>query len=804
MSLSSLVVIANTGEAYKAGWNCSNAPSIVGRIEERYGQRADTDYQVATQKRRGKKEDEAPPMALELMKIKRVPNVHTGLYVSSDPKGNNFAILQRHQMMDITDIPYVATVRSMMEDITELYKDMSEDDSIHDVVFDLGSFDQFPAHRFIICAASPVIEKALQNSMNSKIKVSNKLFGVDPSKCLSLENPKVFRAVLDLIYSRQCYFTGSEHMLEILECAKKDGKRNGPLYGDKWKELCRFRQLCRHLGLDTADLIIQRFISDLETHLEKYVHNNNSNSSDLPISSLDYSNGLPSMLFSRDDSFSDVVLESTDKLLFNVHKCILVARLNYFKSMFSTNWSCSEFGQSLSKSKSNNQPPKMILPFSSNAIEVLLECVYTNNADLLKEADCELICETIACSDYMMTDRLLQLAEAEMIRNITLKSSADILAFTWKHNGSQLKNTCFDFISLNLTAMLENKLLDNLSVEVLQELSAYYRSAQRNNLLISRDLEKARGIPTSEEYQEAIKHTSEEILEQLELIVETDGASMVIKKVQNKTPRSRVRLRSRTFSESDNITEIPEENSTATTTSPTRKDNLRLSCSSNPDADSTSLASPPFFRDITPPLTPVAPEKERKLIVPLPKNRIGLSTPPQGSPIRYEEFPSLGSTVVLQSTPPTVQNTPVMKSSNVTSSPGSGQTQTMAKPIKLQLRSPQQAQSPLTAGNAVIVNSPAGNGGSGGKKKTKWRALNSPAHVPKQSSNDFPSLEQQQKLTADGRDRSNPWKISNQSDIKPTQAVGFKAIVEDEVEKKRNFEKATSKPLTMMQVCCLQ
>lgn len=784
VSLSNLVVVTSTGEAYKAGWNCNNPPSIVGRMEERYGQVAAADFQVAVRQRRGKREDEAPSMALELMKIKRVPNVYTGLFVSSDPKGNNFAILQRHQMMDVTDLPEVKDLICISNDLLNMYQEMTEDDSIHDVIFDFGGFNQFPGHRYILAAASPIFANVLKNNLNSaKIKVSDKLFGVDVSKCTSLENPKVFQALMDLILKLECEYTSESCMQEIINCCKSDGKRNTSLFSEKYKELGRFRNLCRHLQLDVADAVVQQCMNDLTACWELP---GNENRYWYRMSGHLGKSSLPYIQFERKekDPFVDVVLESSDKNLIPAHKCMLAARLNYFKSMFSMNWSLSEY--STQPSTKDNQATKMVLPFSAKAIAVLLECVYTNRCESLKEAELDLLCEIIACSDYMMNDRLLQMAEAEMVHNITLKNVADILQFTWKHNGSQLKKTCFDFISLNLTAMLENRLLEILSVEILEELGSYYRTAQRNQLQISRDLEACCGVPESQTYMDASKNTSEDILEQLESIVETDAA-MVLKKTQVKTPRSRVRLRSRTLSESETIVECPDESTNAGSSS-----NLKLSCSSN--LDEMSPMSPPLSSKtpmVTPPVTPGVPDKERKLIVPLPKNVIGMSTPPQKisrSPLRFEEFPTLGASAAIATSPPN-QAVPLKSLVKAFSSSPNEKSSHIAKAVD-------HKTSPVPLPQTAT---PA----SGGKRKTKWRAINASAEVVTKGASGpgiggTPVLEQQ--LTSDGRDRNNPWKVSNPT--KSQKQVAFQNIVKDEVEKKKNFEKATSKPLPLMQVHC--
>ncbi|CAL8109849.1 unnamed protein product [Orchesella dallaii] len=761
---SSIVLITNTGEAYKAGWNYNNPPVIVGTMEERYGQVAATDFQVAV-RRRGLRNTEAPAMALEQMKIKRIPNVHTGLLVSSDVKGHNFSILQRHQMMDVTDIPDVG-VTSMLEDIEDLYQIMEEGDGIHDIIFEVNS-NHFPAHAFIVSSCSPVFHKIIYDHMPISaeepvaIKVTNALFGVDPQKHFSLEDGKIFQALLDMIYTNNCFVTSREYINELLVCFIEDGNKKGTKYGEKFKDTMRMRQLFRTLEFERGVERLQNIISCMDSH-------------DFPSNPNIYA-PLICPRFNREDGqlLGDVFLESSDKVLIQAHKCILGARVEYFRSMFSVNWTHGL------TTKSKTKP--MSLPFTAKALLSVLDYVYKDSIEVI-DGDFDLTWEAIACSDYMMLDRLLQIYECEMTKNINLKNVADILAFAWKHNSSQLRDTCFDFISLNLTAMLENKMLENLQNEVVVQLGAYYQQVQSRNLNYERALQKRdeTNTPKSSEYGYAVEMTPAELFEQLQMIEETDAA-LLQKKPVSKPPKSRVRLRSRTLSESESLQDHDE---------PSKELLLHIDCSIDENKISTPLGSPAQAA-FTPTLT------ERKYIVPMPRNSLALMSPPSKgvkSPIKIDEFPSLGASV---SSPPTRVFPPPRRTSvegnalpTLAQSSAPNTPKSAAQSSSMVMPSPKASTPPQP-----IKQSPVSSGG--GKKKTKWRTIKSDTDILSKSPVSGAAAvgpSSPSELTSDGRDRNNPWKV------KTTKQVTFKDIVDDEVEKRRNFEKAVSKPLKLMQI----
>lgn len=88
---------------------------------------------------------------------------------------------------------------------------LRNDESLYDIVFIVGN-QRFPAHRFFMAAASPVLYNMLTNGMEETNQREVTLKEV---------NADVWRVVLNYIYTGQMYLDNVETALRYLECAKR-------------------------------------------------------------------------------------------------------------------------------------------------------------------------------------------------------------------------------------------------------------------------------------------------------------------------------------------------------------------------------------------------------------------------------------------------------------------------------------------------------------------------------------------------------------------------------------------------------
>lgn len=160
----------------------------------------------------------------------------------------------------------------------------------------------------------------------------------------------------------------------------------------------------------------------------------------------------------------DVTMKSVDGKEFPCHKCVLCARLEYFRSMLSSSWieasSCAA----------------LEMPIHSDILKVILDYLYTDEAVVVKESqNVDFICSVLVVADQLLITRLKEICEVALTEKLTLKNAAMLLEFAAMYNAKQLKLSCLQFIGLNMAALLEARSLDVLSDAVLKDLSVFYR-----------------------------------------------------------------------------------------------------------------------------------------------------------------------------------------------------------------------------------------------------------------------------------------------------------------------------------------
>ncbi|KAM4042994.1 inhibitor of Bruton tyrosine kinase [Anomaloglossus baeobatrachus] len=116
------------------------------------------------------------------------------------------------------------------------------------------------------------------------------------------------------------------------------------------------------------------------------------------------------------------------------------------------------------------------IPVHSDVLQVILDYIYTDEAPAVREsANVEFICNVLVMADQLLIVRLKEICEVTLTERLTLKNAAELLELAALYNADQLKVSCFQFIGLNMAALLEARSLDVLSEEVLKELATSYR-----------------------------------------------------------------------------------------------------------------------------------------------------------------------------------------------------------------------------------------------------------------------------------------------------------------------------------------
>ena len=399
----------------------------------------------------------------ELVKLKRVPNVFRGTLCCADTKGNNFCILQLTPNSSLIEIPEVEQSNFISDMKTAL-----ESGDEHDVVFVVDG-RRYPAHKFIVSAASDNLCRLM--AAKSEVQIS----GI---------RPQIFEQVLQYVYTKSCdlMMTGkcsvSYHPKAVAEKAKKPGNESLNA-AENESNISAFEhyakgsprtaddRCCEIAGPQNALEALKEAakslrIPGLTSSLLPFSMNNNDE-----IVKLKNVRSGKTIAFSRNSfpEFHDLDVHcAEDEVTLRAHKCVLSARVEYFRHMLSDRWTESQKSTTIS------------LFLSSAIVEILLEFIYRDEASLVTSSDdVELICNVLVAADQFLIVRLVQICERQLSHLLSLKNCCEVLQFAFNFNAVQLQCSAMQFVSQNVcTVVLENKSLGFCDEEVMRKLSHYY------------------------------------------------------------------------------------------------------------------------------------------------------------------------------------------------------------------------------------------------------------------------------------------------------------------------------------------
>ncbi|GFY53971.1 inhibitor of Bruton tyrosine kinase [Trichonephila inaurata madagascariensis] len=299
----------------------------------------------------------------------------------------------------------------IQQDFTRMYKETHQQDEFHDIVIKVGK-REFAAHKFILSSRT-----------------------------------ETFEQILKYIYTNHCDFLVNGYEVNW-KAIKQDGKKAKSAKNKASNPIHILQEACKRFSLNCLSKRLDgiQLIDGKITVIE--------------------SDKMKCLTFDRQSmsNLYDVNLISSNGTTFGCHKCILAARLDYFHSMLGTCWA------------ENSQLSNLSLPISSEIMEILIEYLYTDEANKLFDSDnIEFLCHILMISDQLLVPRLKEFCEMALIKQLSLKNAAELLELSSIYNSEQLKKSCMQFICINLPAVIESKILEVLSDEVMEELSTYYR-----------------------------------------------------------------------------------------------------------------------------------------------------------------------------------------------------------------------------------------------------------------------------------------------------------------------------------------
>ncbi|XP_077162028.1 inhibitor of Bruton tyrosine kinase isoform X1 [Paroedura picta] len=432
----------------------------------------------------------------ERIRLEKLAFVHRAVSITTDPNGCNFAVLQSDPKTSLYEIPSVS-LSNFAEDFGKLLKEATVTDTIHDVTFQVGA-RVFPVHKYILAMRSDFFRKLFISDHDwldspDLYRKEEDDIGCDLFVIEKL-HPDLFMYLLQYIYTDSCDLLICGHMPKMIYKEKteeyqdtlisnfnkitvhedinkksafevyrsnqaqlvnetqkskpKSASKKGKVVGEEVNLIKMLQAAAKKFGLDS-----------LSSRLDGVRMRNGR------ISVVNKKNGNKPKLNQKKFSYlCDVTMKSIDGKEFPCHKCILCARLDYFHSMLSSSW--------IEASRS----AALEMPFPSDVLRVILDYIYTDEAVAIKESqNVEFICGVLAVADQLLMLRLKEICEVAITEKLTLKNAAELLEFAAMYNAEQLKQSCFQFIVLNMAAILETRALDVLSDDVLNDLSVSYR-----------------------------------------------------------------------------------------------------------------------------------------------------------------------------------------------------------------------------------------------------------------------------------------------------------------------------------------
>ena len=222
--------------------------------------------------------------------------------------------------------------------------------------------------------------------------------------------------------------------------------------------------------------------------------------------------------------YHDVVITTSDCEEVNAHRCLLASRLEYFRSMFCLGWI-----------ETSVEQRRLNLPMPGRVVRAVLEFLYRDECAAVSatDADTEFVCNVLVAADQFLIPRLVELCERQLVQQLTLKNAAEMLQFAFDYGAKQLARSAMQFLSQNMAAALESRILCALSEDNMARLTEYYRDSvpgmSRRRIRCG-----AKSLPSFEMLGADCDITADDILlEELSIVSEESAAATTAIKMSN-------------------------------------------------------------------------------------------------------------------------------------------------------------------------------------------------------------------------------------------------------------------------------
>ncbi|XP_070564360.1 inhibitor of Bruton tyrosine kinase-like [Ptychodera flava] len=497
LSKHNMVFVTNDGEGFIGYLSGKNRKTDISKVASKDTARM-TKVQSVEAFTLSAEMEQQEKEEMQYINLHRLSYIHRAMKCAIDPAGLNFAILQSDPKTSLTDVPSVCN-SEMNSHFKTLFEEADLFDSIHDVILKVNGQD-IAAHRYILASRSDYFRR-LFSQQKIQDETGDMKFDFTSGRGVQVVDIEkiefhVLTMLLQYIYTDDCdmiragdkYVTMTtdkketeyrdfETQLSKMNIKEVEQKKSAyQVYSEQRKKLQKESKQSGKKGKKSAKseknenrdrscpLIVLQDVAKKYGVFPLAKRLEGARLSDGEITKVKKSSKIIRFDRNKYKSLYDVSIETADGLVIDCHKCVLVARLEYFHSMLGSGWI----------ETSTKTPLK--LSFPSDVLNIVLDYLYTDEAISIRSChNVEFVCNVLTVSDQLLITGLKDICQVTLAELITLRNVAELLEFSSLYNALQLKRTCNQFINLNLATLLDMRTLEVLSEELLEDLSAAYR-----------------------------------------------------------------------------------------------------------------------------------------------------------------------------------------------------------------------------------------------------------------------------------------------------------------------------------------
>jgi hypothetical protein len=323
----------------------------------------------------------------------------------------------------------------------------------------------FGLHKFVMHTRCSKIFTKLELKLNTKLVELDTFIGQKLT-------PKVFEMIINYIYTNQFQ---TESFRQALKAAKVHSEAT----------FIKFLNEFRELAIDKFGLVDLKPSLESNTYLKNLKELNLNVKEDRVDLMVDFfcrminNSKRKPLKFSRSSykEFHDCQIECNNDQTIMCHRCILVARSEFFRNMLLGSWiESSSFS--------------IKLPFDADLMQIIVDYLYTDDIQMdfihssntisssiksRNEREVEVLFNLFVLSDQLLLERLKNLCEFKLANLVNLKNVVEILGFADEYEARQLKDFAMEFVCLNLVTLIEAKQLEWCDMKLLNDLSSFYR-----------------------------------------------------------------------------------------------------------------------------------------------------------------------------------------------------------------------------------------------------------------------------------------------------------------------------------------